>query len=84
MPQKTENGSTRIMEDFSELFTPAIAGVVQFARRIPGFAMLSQDDQATLLKVSFPLNFFFPPAAFSFLPFFLSGPVKKHPGSPVF
>ena len=42
------------MEDFSELFTPAIAGVVQFARRIPGFAMLSQDDQATLLKVSFP------------------------------
>lgn len=54
MPQKTENGSTRIMEDFSELFTPAIAGVVQFARRIPGFAMLSQDDQATLLKVSFP------------------------------
>ncbi|KAI1291888.1 Ecdysone-inducible protein E75 [Halotydeus destructor] len=44
------NGSNRIMEDFSERFSPAIRGVVEYAKRIPGFAMLSQDDQVTLLK----------------------------------
>lgn len=53
MPQHViENGGTnRILEDFSERFSPAIRGVVEFAKRIPGFGMLSQDDQVTLLKV---------------------------------
>lgn len=51
MPQHVENGENRILEDFSERFSPAIRGVVEFAKRIPGFAMLSQDDQVTLLKV---------------------------------
>lgn len=38
------------MEDFSERFSPAIRGVVEFAKRIPGFSLLAQDDQVTLLK----------------------------------
>lgn len=52
MPQATiDNGTSRILEDFSERFSPAIRGVVEFAKRIPGFSMLSQEDQVTLLKV---------------------------------
>ena len=51
MPQHVD-GTNHILEDFSERFSPAIRGVVEFAKRIPGFAMLSQDDQVTLLKVS--------------------------------
>lgn len=39
-----------LMEDFSERFSPAIRGVVEFAKRIPGFSLLAQDDQVTLLK----------------------------------
>ncbi|RWS12475.1 Nuclear hormone receptor E75-like protein [Dinothrombium tinctorium] len=52
MPQYVvdNGGSNRILEDFSERFSPAIRGVVEFAKRIPGFGMLSQDDQVTLLK----------------------------------
>ena len=46
------NQTARILEDFSERFSPAIRGVVEFAKRIPGFSMLSQEDQVTLLKVS--------------------------------
>lgn len=42
--------SARILEDFSERFSPAIRGVVDFAKRIPGFGMLLQEDQVTLLK----------------------------------
>ena len=45
------NATARILEDFSERFSPAIRGVVEFAKRIPGFSMLSQEDQVTLLKV---------------------------------
>ncbi|XP_075584791.1 ecdysone-inducible protein E75 isoform X2 [Dermatophagoides farinae] len=44
------NGTNRLMEDFSERFSPAIHGVVEFAKRIPGFSMLAQEDQVTLLK----------------------------------
>ncbi|XP_053213223.1 nuclear hormone receptor E75-like [Panonychus citri] len=55
LPPSIENGGgvgppDGVMEDFSERFSPAIRGVVEFAKRIPGFAMLSQDDQITLLK----------------------------------
>lgn len=48
-PQADGNGP-RLMEDFSERFSPAIRGVVEFAKRIPGFSLLPQDDQVTLLK----------------------------------
>ncbi|GBL94347.1 Nuclear hormone receptor E75 [Araneus ventricosus] len=49
-PHILENGASHYMEDFSERFAPAIKGVVEFAKRIPGFGFLSQDDQVTLLK----------------------------------
>lgn len=53
IPQHLENGgNNRILEDFSERFSPAIRGVVEYAKRIPGFALLNIDDQVTLLKVS--------------------------------
>ncbi|BFZ21718.1 hypothetical protein BsWGS_24757 [Bradybaena similaris] len=38
------------LSDFSESFTPAIKSVVDFAKGIPGFVLLHQDDQVTLLK----------------------------------
>ncbi|XP_014672587.1 PREDICTED: nuclear hormone receptor E75-like [Priapulus caudatus] len=40
----------QMLDSFSERFTPAIRGVVEFAKRIPGFNILCQDDQVTLLK----------------------------------
>ncbi|XP_060074252.1 ecdysone-induced protein 75B, isoforms C/D-like [Ylistrum balloti] len=39
-------------EEFSEFFSPAIKSVVDFAKAIPGFALLNSDDQVTLLKAS--------------------------------
>ncbi|XP_075221107.1 ecdysone-induced protein 75B isoform X1 [Lycorma delicatula] len=43
-------GQQELLQDFSKRFSPAIRGVVEFAKRIPGFAFLAQDDQVTLLK----------------------------------
>ncbi|XP_063226152.1 ecdysone-inducible protein E75 isoform X3 [Bacillus rossius redtenbacheri] len=43
-------GQQEMLQDFSKRFSPAIRGVVEFAKRIPGFALLPQDDQVTLLK----------------------------------
>ncbi|KAE8574859.1 hypothetical protein XENTR_v10003607 [Xenopus tropicalis] len=39
-----------VWEDFSLSFTPAVREVVEFARHIPGFKDLTQNDQVTLLK----------------------------------
>ncbi|KAG8446741.1 hypothetical protein GDO86_014267 [Hymenochirus boettgeri] len=39
-----------VWEDFSLSFTPAVREVVDFARHVPGFRDLSQNDQVTLLK----------------------------------
>ncbi|XP_007573918.1 nuclear receptor subfamily 1 group D member 1 isoform X2 [Poecilia formosa] len=39
-----------IWEDFSLSFTPAVREVVEFAKHIPGFNGLTQNDQVTLLK----------------------------------
>lgn len=47
--------TNQLLEEFSERFSPAIHGVVEFAKRIPGFSMLSQEDQVTLLKVNFQI-----------------------------
>nr|CAG4643813.1 EOG090X036X [Lepidurus arcticus] len=44
------NGQQQLLQDFSERFSPAIRGVVEFAKRLPGFSLLAQDDQVTLLK----------------------------------
>ncbi|XP_012534660.1 nuclear hormone receptor E75 isoform X1 [Monomorium pharaonis] len=43
-------GQQELLQDFSKRFSPAIRGVVEFAKRIPGFNLLAQDDQVTLLK----------------------------------
>lgn len=39
-----------IWEEFSKSFIPAVREVVEFAKRIPGFQDLSQQDQVNLLK----------------------------------
>lgn len=42
--------SQEVWESFSQCFTPAVREVVEFAKSIPGFQMLSQHDQVMLLK----------------------------------
>nr|XP_040049836.1 nuclear receptor subfamily 1 group D member 1-like [Gasterosteus aculeatus aculeatus]XP_040049837.1 nuclear receptor subfamily 1 group D member 1-like [Gasterosteus aculeatus aculeatus] len=42
--------SQEIWESFSQCFTPAVKEVVEFAKGIPGFQELSQQDQVLLLK----------------------------------
>ncbi|XP_028266685.1 nuclear receptor subfamily 1 group D member 1-like [Parambassis ranga] len=42
--------SQEIWESFSQCFTPAVKEVVEFAKGIPGFLELSQQDQVMLLK----------------------------------
>ncbi|XP_056141799.1 nuclear receptor subfamily 1 group D member 2a [Lampris incognitus] len=42
--------SQEIWEEFSMSFTPAVREVVDFAKRIPGFRDLSEQDQVSLLK----------------------------------
>lgn len=56
-PNKTPQ---EIWEDFSLSFTPAVREVVEFAKHIPGFSTLSQNDQVTLLKAgTFEVSYFF-------------------------
>ncbi|XP_008317114.1 nuclear receptor subfamily 1, group D, member 4a [Cynoglossus semilaevis] len=45
-----ERSSQEIWESFSQCFTPAVKEVVEFAKGIPGFQQLSQQDQVMLLK----------------------------------
>ncbi|XP_037540789.1 nuclear receptor subfamily 1, group D, member 4a [Nematolebias whitei] len=45
-----ERTSQDIWESFSQCFTPAVKEVVEFAKGIPGFQELSQQDQVMLLK----------------------------------
>lgn len=40
-------------QHFAVLITPSISRVVEFAKRIPGFLDLSQDDQLILIKLGF-------------------------------
>ncbi|MBN3296183.1 NR1D2 protein, partial [Amia calva] len=42
--------SQQVWESFSRCFTPAVREVVEFAKSIPGFQNLSQQDQVMLLK----------------------------------
>jgi hypothetical protein len=55
--EKSENNTN--WEEFSECFTPAIQNIVNFAKCIPGFQVLTQEDQVTLLKVN-QLSAYFP------------------------
>lgn len=45
-----EHSSQEVWESFSQCFTPAVKEVVEFAKGIPGFQELSQQDQVMLLK----------------------------------
>ncbi|CAJ1085181.1 nuclear receptor subfamily 1%2C group D, member 4a [Xyrichtys novacula] len=45
-----ERSSQEIWESFSQCFTPAVKEVVEFAKGIPGFQELGQQDQVMLLK----------------------------------
>ncbi|CAN9516103.1 unnamed protein product [Ophioblennius macclurei] len=45
-----DRSSQEIWEAFSQCFTPAVKEVVEFAKGIPGFQELSQQDQVMLLK----------------------------------
>ncbi|KAM9342069.1 nuclear receptor subfamily 1 group D member 2-like [Pholidichthys leucotaenia] len=45
-----ERSSQEIWESFSQCFTPAVKEVVEFAKGVPGFQELSQQDQVMLLK----------------------------------
>ncbi|XP_067385678.1 nuclear receptor subfamily 1 group D member 1-like [Emydura macquarii macquarii] len=42
--------SQQVWEEFSQCFTPAVKEVVEFAKSIPGFQALCQQDQVMLLK----------------------------------
>ncbi|XP_077583283.1 nuclear receptor subfamily 1 group D member 1-like [Stigmatopora nigra] len=42
--------SQEMWESFSQCFTPAVKEVVEFAKSIPGFQTLTQQDQVMLLK----------------------------------
>jgi len=42
-----------VWQQFAILITPSIQRVVEFAKRIPGFLDLTQDDQLILIKVGF-------------------------------
>lgn len=42
--------SQEVWEEFSMSFTPAVQEVVDFAKRIPGFRELPENDQVSLLK----------------------------------
>ncbi|XP_063411109.1 ecdysone-inducible protein E75-like [Mytilus trossulus] len=46
------NDNSQEWEDFYDFYTPAIISVVNFAKSVPGFCILNQDDQVTLLKAA--------------------------------
>ena len=46
------NDNSSEWEDFYDFYTPAIISVVNFAKSVPGFGLLNQDDQVTLLKAA--------------------------------
>jgi len=48
-----EANKIAIWQQFAVLTTPSIQKVVEFAKRIPGFLDLTQDDQLILIKVGF-------------------------------
>ncbi|KAG9508590.1 Nuclear hormone receptor E75, partial [Fragariocoptes setiger] len=48
----TSSSNNNNDNEFANRFSSAITNVVEFAKRIPGFALLPQDDQVTLLKAS--------------------------------
>ncbi|ROT61881.1 ecdysone-induced protein 78c [Penaeus vannamei] len=48
-----EHQKITMWQSFAVFMTPSIQRVVEFAKRVPGFSELSQDDQLILIKVGF-------------------------------
>ncbi|XP_045126523.1 ecdysone-induced protein 78C-like isoform X3 [Portunus trituberculatus] len=48
-----EQQKISMWQSFAVFMTPSIQRVVEFAKRVPGFSELSQDDQLILIKVGF-------------------------------
>ncbi|XP_015784374.1 ecdysone-induced protein 78C isoform X3 [Tetranychus urticae] len=48
-----EQQKINMWQRFADFITPSISRVVEFAKRIPGFLELSQDDQLILIKSGF-------------------------------
>ncbi|KAG7169548.1 Ecdysone-induced protein 78C-like [Homarus americanus] len=48
-----EQQKISMWQTFAVFMTPSIQRVVEFAKRVPGFSELSQDDQLILIKVGF-------------------------------
>ncbi|XP_076345217.1 ecdysone-induced protein 78C-like isoform X2 [Tachypleus tridentatus] len=48
-----EHQKIAVWQHFAMLVTPAIQRVVEFAKRVPGFLDLTQDDQLILIKLGF-------------------------------
>ncbi|KAK3594375.1 hypothetical protein CHS0354_032884 [Potamilus streckersoni] len=51
--EELESQRMLMWQCFANYITPAIQSVVEFAKRIPGFSDLSQDDQLILIKSGF-------------------------------
>ncbi|RWS30791.1 ecdysone-induced protein 78C-like protein [Leptotrombidium deliense] len=52
-PDSLEQQKIVMWQHFAVLVTPTIQRVVEFAKRIPGFLELTQDDQLILIKLGF-------------------------------
>lgn len=52
-PDSGEQHRLMLWQRFSTLQTPSIHRIVEFAKRVPGFLDLSQDDQLILIKLGF-------------------------------
>lgn len=51
--ESLESQKIELWEHLALLITPSIQRVVEFAKRIPGFTELTQDDQLILIKLGF-------------------------------
>ncbi|XP_066147805.1 ecdysone-induced protein 78C isoform X1 [Euwallacea fornicatus] len=51
--ESLENDRGWLWQQFAACMTPSVQRVVEFAKRIPGFSSLGQDDQLILIKLGF-------------------------------
>ncbi|CAN7998628.1 unnamed protein product, partial [Ixodes hexagonus] len=52
LPDSPEQSKLGLWQQFATLVTPSVQRVVEFAKRVPGFLELVQDDQLILIKAS--------------------------------
>lgn len=52
-PDSPEQSKLGLWQQFASLVTPSVQRVVEFAKRVPGFLDLVQDDQLILIKAGF-------------------------------